>query len=108
MTFSGWVAVLAGWYVTEIGRQPWIVQGLIRVNEVVADHPPTTVLSTLLAYAFVYGFLLFAYVGSIRYLSTKPARSLTLLHEYEANAGDDNHHSDRRNDNRNNDNTALV
>ncbi|MBE2292876.1 MAG: cytochrome ubiquinol oxidase subunit I, partial [Xanthomonadaceae bacterium] len=25
MTFSGWVAVLAGWYVTEIGRQPWLV-----------------------------------------------------------------------------------
>ena len=25
MTFSGWVAVVAGWYVTEIGRQPWLV-----------------------------------------------------------------------------------
>jgi cytochrome d ubiquinol oxidase subunit I len=25
MTFSGWVATLAGWYVTEIGRQPWLV-----------------------------------------------------------------------------------
>jgi cytochrome d ubiquinol oxidase subunit I len=27
MTFSGWVATLAGWYVTEIGRQPFLVYG---------------------------------------------------------------------------------
>ena len=26
MTFSGWLATLAGWYTTEIGRQPWLVQ----------------------------------------------------------------------------------
>jgi cytochrome d ubiquinol oxidase subunit I len=31
MSFSGWVATLAGWYVTEIGRQPFIVFGLLRV-----------------------------------------------------------------------------
>jgi cytochrome d ubiquinol oxidase subunit I len=30
MTFSGWVATLAGWYVTEIGRQPWLVYGVLR------------------------------------------------------------------------------
>jgi cytochrome d ubiquinol oxidase subunit I len=28
MAFSGWVATLAGWYTTEIGRQPWLVQGV--------------------------------------------------------------------------------
>ena len=28
MTFSGWVATVAGWYVSEIGRQPWLVQGV--------------------------------------------------------------------------------
>jgi cytochrome d ubiquinol oxidase subunit I len=36
MTFSGWVATLAGWYVTEIGRQPFIVHGLLRTDEVAA------------------------------------------------------------------------
>ncbi len=30
MTFAGWVATLAGWYVTEIGRQPWLVYGVLR------------------------------------------------------------------------------
>ena len=29
MTFSGWIATLAGWYVTEIGRQPWLVTGVL-------------------------------------------------------------------------------
>ena len=35
MTFSGFVALLAGWYVTEIGRQPWVVYGLVRTAEAV-------------------------------------------------------------------------
>ena len=39
MTFSGWVATLAGWYVTEIGRQPFIVYGLIRTADVASTVP---------------------------------------------------------------------
>ena len=82
MTFSGWVAVLAGWYVTEIGRQPWIVHGLIRTEEVVAEHPEGILLSTLILYLAVYFFLLVSYIGALRYLSAKPAQSLSLLHDY--------------------------
>ena len=29
MTFSGWIATLAGWLVTEIGRQPYLVYGVM-------------------------------------------------------------------------------
>ena len=29
MTFAGWVALIAGWYTTEIGRQPWLVSGVL-------------------------------------------------------------------------------
>lgn len=82
MTFSGWVAVLAGWYVTEIGRQPWMVTGLIRTTEVVADHPSGTLLITLAAYFAMYAFLLVSYIGAIFYLSSKPAQSLQRLHNY--------------------------
>ena len=39
MTFSGWVSTLAGWFVTEIGRQPFMVYGLLRTADLVADHP---------------------------------------------------------------------
>lgn len=81
MTFSGWIAVLAGWYVTEIGRQPWIVQGLIRTDEVVAGHGGGMMLSTLIAYLALYVFLLASYVLSLRYLSSKPARSLVSLQQ---------------------------
>jgi len=82
MTFSGWVAVLAGWYVTEIGRQPWIVQGLITTSEVVADHGVATVMTTLIAYFVIYAFLLVSYIGAIFYLSSKPAKSLIHMHNY--------------------------
>ena len=76
MTFSGWVAVLAGWFVTEIGRQPWIVYNLIRTEEVVAEHGAGMVLGTLLAYLTLYLFLMVSYIGALLYLSSKPAPAL--------------------------------
>lgn len=76
MTFSGWVGVLAGWIVAEVGRQPYIIYGQLRVAEVVAPHGAGTVLSTLLAYLALYGFLLVSYIVALRYMATKPARSL--------------------------------
>jgi cytochrome d ubiquinol oxidase subunit I len=82
MTFSGWVAVLAGWYVTEIGRQPWIVFGHIKASEVVADHSSATLTGTLLGYCLLYIFLLVSYIKSLRYLATKPAQSLAALNTY--------------------------
>jgi cytochrome d ubiquinol oxidase subunit I len=78
MTFSGWVAVLAGWYVTEIGRQPWLVYGELRTVEAVADHTAGVMSGTLLAYALLYGFLLAAYIATLRYMSAKPAASRRL------------------------------
>lgn len=76
MTFSGWVAVLAGWYVTEIGRQPWIVSGLLTVEDVAADHSSGMMLSTLMAYLGLYAFVFVSYIATLRYLATKPAASL--------------------------------
>lgn len=73
MTFSGWVATLAGWWVTEIGRQPFIVYGVLRTADMVADHPPGLVLTTLVAYLAVYAFLLAAYVLVLMYMSRHPA-----------------------------------
>lgn len=73
MTFSGWVATLAGWYVTEIGRQPFMVYGILRTADLVAPHAPGMVLSTLVAYLVVYVFLLLAYVGVLMYMAQHPA-----------------------------------
>jgi cytochrome d ubiquinol oxidase subunit I len=79
MTFSGWVATLAGWYVTEIGRQPWIIYGLVSSAEVAADHASATLTGTLLGYIGLYVFLLISYIQALRYLASKPAQSLSLL-----------------------------
>jgi cytochrome bd ubiquinol oxidase subunit I len=79
MAFSGWVAVLAGWYVTEIGRQPWIVHGLLRTADVVAVHPSATLTGTLLGYVILYAFLLMSYISALRHLATKPAASMAIL-----------------------------
>ncbi|HSH90217.1 MAG TPA: cytochrome ubiquinol oxidase subunit I [Ramlibacter sp.] len=74
MTFSGWIATLAGWYVTEIGRQPFLVYGVLRTADLVADHAPGMVLSTLVAYLVVYAFLLVSYVLVLMYMATHPAQ----------------------------------
>jgi cytochrome d ubiquinol oxidase subunit I len=87
LTFAGWVAVLAGWYVTEIGRQPWIVYGELAVADVVADHSQGVMRGTLLAYALLYVALLAAYIGTLRHLSAKPAASLQMRAGERALAG---------------------
>jgi cytochrome bd ubiquinol oxidase subunit I len=73
MTFSGWVATLAGWIVTEVGRQPFLVYGQLRTADLVAQHPPGIVLATLLSYLAVYVFLLGAYVLVLMYMAQHPA-----------------------------------
>ncbi|MCB1703626.1 MAG: cytochrome ubiquinol oxidase subunit I [Halioglobus sp.] len=86
MTFSGWVATLAGWYVTEIGRQPWIVYGLLSTADVAADHASATLSGTLFGYVGLYVFLLISYIQALRYLASKPAQSLSLVPGYRGNA----------------------
>jgi cytochrome d ubiquinol oxidase subunit I len=71
MAFSGWVATLAGWYTTEIGRQPWLVQGVLSTKQAVADVPAPMVATTLIAYLTIYALLLTAYVSVLFYLSRK-------------------------------------
>ncbi|MDR7048713.1 cytochrome d ubiquinol oxidase subunit I [Duganella sp. 3397] len=51
---AGVVAILAGWYTTEIGRQPWTVYGLLRTADAVSAHGPTQLGITLVAFVLVY------------------------------------------------------
>ena len=71
MTFSGWLATLAGWYTTEIGRQPWLVTGVLSTKEAVADVPVGMVLGTLIMYLAIYAVLLVSYILVIFYLARK-------------------------------------
>ncbi|GGD19198.1 cytochrome ubiquinol oxidase subunit I [Pyruvatibacter mobilis] len=55
---AGFIAVLAGWVTTEVGRQPYTVYGLLRTAESVAPIDAPAVAASLLAFIVVY-FLLF-------------------------------------------------
>ena len=72
MTFSGWVATVAGWYVTEIGRQPFIVYGLIRTADVASSVPSAMIGLTLAMYVTLYLALIVAYVTVLKYMAEKP------------------------------------
>jgi cytochrome d ubiquinol oxidase subunit I len=85
LTFSGWIATVAGWYVTEIGRQPWLVQDVLLTSDAVADLPPAHVGLTLTAYLVTYAFLLGAFIFTLFFLQRKemekPALNGGLPHE---------------------------
>jgi cytochrome d ubiquinol oxidase subunit I len=51
---AGLVAILAGWYTTEIGRQPWIVYGVMRTADAVSNHAAATVGATLIVFIITY------------------------------------------------------
>ncbi len=71
MTFSGWIALVAGWYVTEIGRQPYLVYGVLTTAEAASDVPATMVGSTLLMYLSLYLLLIAAYISVVFYLARR-------------------------------------
>ena len=71
MTFAGWVALVAGWYVTEIGRQPWLVQGVLTTAQAASTVPSSSIALTLAMYLTLYAALLSAYVSVVFYLAKK-------------------------------------
>ena len=74
MTISGWVATLAGWYTTEIGRQPWLVTGVLRTGDALGPVPGSHVALTLSIYLVLYAVLLVVYLGVLAHLALKAAK----------------------------------
>ncbi len=64
---SGFIAVLAGWFTTEIGRQPWVVWKLMRTADAVSAVPGASVATSLLLFFVVYGVV---FGAGIYYLLT--------------------------------------
>ncbi len=75
MAFSGWVATLAGWYTTEIGRQPWLVHGVMTTAEAASDVAAGMIGTTLAAYLALYVALTITYVSTLFFLAGKAASS---------------------------------
>ncbi len=71
MTFAGWGALIAGWYVTEVGRQPWLVTGVLTAADAASKVPAAHIGLTLTLYLLLYAVLLSAYVSVLFYLARK-------------------------------------
>ena len=59
LTPTGFISVIAGWFVTEIGRQPYIVYGTMRTSEavspVIGPHIALSLLAFIVTYIFIFG-----------------------------------------------------
>lgn len=76
MAFSGWVATVAGWYVTEIGRQPWLVVGVLKTADAVSNVPAPFIGLSLTMYLTVYALLMTSFITTIFYMARKASQGL--------------------------------
>jgi len=74
-TFSGWIATLAGWIVTEMGRQPWLVTGVLLTDEAVGHISGAYLGASLMSYAITYAVMFIAYMVVLTHLAGKGAGS---------------------------------
>jgi cytochrome bd ubiquinol oxidase subunit I len=72
-TFSGWVATEAGWIVTEIGRQPWLVTGLLRTADATGNASPAQLGASLTGYILTYAMMFIAYIVVLTHLAGEGA-----------------------------------
>jgi cytochrome d ubiquinol oxidase subunit I len=70
-TFSGWIALEAGWLVTEIGRQPWLVTGVLRTADAVGPASGAQVGASLTTYIVLYTLMLIAYMVVLTHMAGK-------------------------------------
>ncbi|HKW39319.1 MAG TPA: cytochrome ubiquinol oxidase subunit I [Burkholderiales bacterium] len=70
-TFSGWLATLCGWLVTEIGRQPWLVTGILRTSDAAGPASGAQVGASLTAYVITYTAMFLAYMVVLTHLAGK-------------------------------------
>jgi cytochrome d ubiquinol oxidase subunit I len=75
-TFAGWVATLCGWIVTEVGRQPWLVTGILTTAQAAGEISGGQLGASITGYALTYTVFFVAYMIVLTHLSGKGAESL--------------------------------
>jgi len=70
----GLVAIEAGWIVTEVGRQPWIIQGVMRTSEAVTPMPGLVVPFVTFTLVYVFLSVILLYLLRRQFLATDPVR----------------------------------
>lgn len=74
-TFAGWIATLAGWLVTEIGRQPWLVEGILRTADAAGAASGAELGASLTGYVITYTVMLVSYLVVLTHLAGKGAQA---------------------------------
>jgi cytochrome d ubiquinol oxidase subunit I len=75
-TFSGWAATLCGWIVTEVGRQPWLVTGILRTAQAAGEVSGAELGASLSFYILTYVALFVAYMIVLTHLAGKGAETV--------------------------------
>ena len=71
---SGFVAVLAGWYTTEVGRQPYTVYGLLRTTDSASNVDAQAIGVSLIAFIITYFVVFGAGIFYILRVVSRPPR----------------------------------
>ncbi|MGE5615781.1 MAG: cytochrome ubiquinol oxidase subunit I [Bacillota bacterium] len=77
-TFSGWAATVCGWIVTEVGRQPWLVTGVLRTADAVGDIPGASLGASLTGYILTYLALFIAYMVVMTHLAGQDVAAVQM------------------------------
>jgi cytochrome d ubiquinol oxidase subunit I len=74
MVFAPFIANSFGWIFTEVGRQPWVVYGLLSTSKAVSTFSPGYVAASLIGFTAIYSFLAVIEIGlMVRYIKKGPA-----------------------------------
>jgi cytochrome d ubiquinol oxidase subunit I len=76
MTPSGLIATLAGWYLAETGRQPWVIYGVLKTIDAISPVPARALLTSLIAFVCIYSVFMAAFLYfTLRLIRRGPADS---------------------------------
>ncbi len=79
MSFSGWIATLAGWYVTEIGRQPYLVYGVLLTKDAASATAAPMIGLSLGLYLLLYVVLIISYISVLFYMARNANKKFTPI-----------------------------
>jgi len=68
MSPSGLIAIIAGWIVAEVSRQPWVVYGIIKTSQTISAHSAEQIITSMITFSLLYLFLSIAaiiFVGKV-------------------------------------------
>ncbi len=79
MSFAGWIATLAGWYVTEIGRQPYLVYGVLLTKDAASATAAPMIGLSLGMYLTLYPVLIISYISVLFYMARNANKKFTPI-----------------------------